>query len=47
MLAHMPNGDSILDAAALAELRALLAPPPRSERMWPALPAALGWPWSP
>ena len=36
----MAVSDSNLDTAALAEARALLSPPSRPERLWPALSAA-------
>jgi hypothetical protein len=40
MLALMTMSDSILDAAALAEARALLSLPQRPECLWPVLTAA-------
>ena len=42
MLGAMGAGDSILDHAAIAEARALLAVRARPERLWPVLAAATG-----
>jgi hypothetical protein len=36
----MATPDSVLDPSAMARARALLEPPKRPERMWPALAAA-------
>jgi len=36
----MAANDSALDADAIARARALLAPPVRPERLWPAVSAA-------
>lgn len=36
----MPSQFSVIDPAAIAEAKALLAPPQRRERLWPVLGAA-------
>ena len=38
----MATGDSILDGAAMAQARALLAPRMPAQRLWPAVAAAAG-----
>jgi hypothetical protein len=38
---RMAMNDSALDPAEMARIRALLAPKPQKERMWPLLDAAL------
>ena len=40
ILAFMASQFSVLDPDAMAEARALLAPPKRVERIWPVLGAA-------